>query len=84
VEAVHIELADERGEIVVLEMRSKNGTTEFTDIGDDEGGAEVRPGDVLRRLGVCDHPEVKNCHQSLYSHGRKKKRREKRCQDILV
>jgi len=41
----------------VLEMGAKDSPTEFADVGDDEGCAEVCPDNKLGSLWVIDHPE---------------------------
>ena len=43
--------------VVVLKVRAEDAPAEFAHVGDDETGAMVCPGDVMRGLGVVDHPD---------------------------
>jgi hypothetical protein len=55
VKPIHIELADEAAEVVVLEVRAQNGPAKFADVGHDERGAVLCPRDERSRLWVVDH-----------------------------
>lgn len=54
-EAVHIELPDERGEIVVFEESREDFLCEADVVGDDEGFAVGLPADELVCALVVDH-----------------------------
>jgi hypothetical protein len=42
--------------VVVLEMGAEDRPAELSYVGDDEGGAELVPGDEVAGFGVGDHP----------------------------
>lgn len=55
VEAVHVELADERGEVAVFEMSAQDVVCEALGIGDDEGVAGSGPVNPVIALWRADH-----------------------------
>lgn len=54
---IHIELPDEGGEIIMLEVTSQYTPTELAHIRNDERSAQFRPSDEVRRLRIVDHLE---------------------------
>lgn len=55
VEVVHVQLADERGVVIVAEIHRQDGFGELLDFLDDESFPAASPGDDVLELGILQN-----------------------------